>query len=142
MRGLSTGLAVLAALAAAPLSHAETFDERLALARKLEESAEYKAWHKEMMQHVGAHIRATMESCVKGVAGPDLASFVLITDVSREGRPLSIEVRPRTGVSNCFATGFATAPFPTPPGFGKRQGFPLFFEFDIQRELKPGEKSA
>ena len=110
----------------------EPFEARVALGKAAEQRVEFKAYGAEFDQKVGDHFARTMQSCFAAVRAPETDTFVLVADITREGKATSIEVRPTTNIALCFAGGFASAEFPPPPVHPDRHAYPVTIEMHIR----------
>jgi hypothetical protein len=108
------------------------FDARVGLGEEAEQKEEFKTYHSVMIRQVGDHFAETMRSCFAVVENPETAAFVLVADITAEGRAGAIEVRPATSVARCFAAGFAKAAFPLPPPYPDHDGFPITIKMRIE----------
>ena len=111
---------------------AETFEERVELARTAEQSEDTKPYPKQMFDAIGPHLATVMKSCFASIKNPETEPFILVADVTPEGMAHAVEVMPSTNVAACFAEGFASAKFPPPPRFRGRSRFPMFIEMRIK----------
>jgi len=111
---------------------AETFEERVELARAAEKAADTKPYQKQMFDAIGPHLAAAMKSCFGSIKNPETEPFTLVADVTPEGRADAVDVKPNTNIAACFAKGFMSANFPPPPRFRDRSRFPMFIEMRIK----------
>jgi hypothetical protein len=111
----------------------DPFDARVALGKTAEERAEFKAYVSAFNRRVGDHFAQTMRSCFATTQKPETDAFVLVADITVEGKAKAIEVRPATNIALCFATGFASAPFPRPPLYPDREAYPVTIEMSISK---------
>lgn len=118
-------------IVSASLTHAELFDVRVQLGKTAEGKEEFKAYQPAMFAQVGDHIAHTMRSCFATTAKSETAPFVLVADISPEGKAEAVEVKPATNIAKCFATGFTNAPYPKPPQYPNRRGFPVTIEMRV-----------
>jgi hypothetical protein len=110
----------------------DPFDFRVALGKAAEGRAEFKAYGSAIDRQVGDHLAQTMRSCFAITRQPATDAFVLVADITVEGKAKAIEVRPATNIALCFATGFASAPFPPPPRYPDREAYPVTIEMHIR----------
>jgi hypothetical protein len=111
----------------------ESFDERVTLAKAAEIDDQLKAYLPAMYGAVGPQVASTMRTCFDRTEGGDKSPFVLIADISPAGAAQNIEVKPTTNVAQCFARGFSTITFPSPPASAKRAAFPVMIEMRISK---------
>ena len=109
-----------------------TFDDRVAMGKAAEQRPENKSYASELDRMVGNHFAQTMQSCFAAIREPQTEPFVLVADITSEGKAKAIEVRPATNIARCFATGFALAPFPTPPPYPCCEAYPVTIEMRIK----------
>lgn len=101
-------------VALASVAHADDFASRVKageLALASPEGQRYEAsWGKTM--------QASLIACVPaGSTSPaDLGKFTFVAKVSSRGEVSSVQVKPLTAVSRCFASHFGNEPLPPPPG--------------------------
>ena len=113
-------------------ANAQTFEERIELAKAAERSVDTWFYEKVMFDAVGTHLATTMRACFAQAANPQTDPFVLVADLSPENKALNVEVRPPTEVAVCFSEGFATTAFPIPPRFQDQANFPVVIEMRIK----------
>ncbi len=113
-------------------ANAQSFEERIESAKAAEQSPYTWFYEKTMFDAVGTHLAATMRACLARSANPQTDPFVLVADLSSEGKALDVEVRPVTEMATCFSQGFATTVFPIPPNFQDRANFPVVIEMRIK----------
>jgi hypothetical protein len=111
---------------------AETFEERVELARAAENAAETKPYQKQMFDAIGPHLSTVMKSCFASIKNPETEPFTLVADVTPQGVADAVEVKPNTNIAACFAKGFASANFPPPPQFRGRSRYPMFIDMRIK----------
>ena len=111
---------------------AETFEERVELARVAEKAEGSKSYQKQMFDVIGPHMATIMKSCFDAIKNPETEPFRLVADVTPEGRADAVEVRPNTNIAACFSKGFASVDFPPPPRFRGRPRFPVFIDMRIK----------
>lgn len=109
-----------------------SFDVRAELGEAMEQSDEFKTYHSGMNRRVGDQFADIMRSCFASVENPQTARFVLVADITAEGRADAVEVRPPTNIARCFAAGLKRTSFPIPPPFPDREGFPITIKMRIQ----------
>lgn len=130
----TAALLFLAALT--PLVHAqsielETFDVRVQLAKAAEIDEDFKTYRPAMFRRTGRHLTRTMRSCIARMPKPAAKTFVLVADISAEGKADTVEVKPENEVSKCFASGFAAVSYPKPPAYPERDGFPVMMKVRV-----------
>ena len=117
---------------AVPASAADSFEARVQRAKTIEASLQGQAFQKVFWDHVGDYTAKAMQRCFPKDVKPDTEFFTLVADLT-PGRALSmIEIQPATRMSQCFAQGFANAPFPEPPQSFGNEGLPLVIEMKIK----------
>jgi hypothetical protein len=75
-------------------AHAETFDDRVRMAKEAELADAYKPYQQVMLSAIAAHLASALKECFAKVDRPQADTFVLVSDVTREGTARSIEVSP------------------------------------------------
>ena len=113
-------------------ANAQTFEERIELAKAAERNVDTWFYERVMFDAVGAHLATTMRACFAQSTNPQTDPFVLVADLSPEGKAVNVEVRPPTEVAVCFSEGFATTAFPVPPKFQGQANFPVVIEMRIK----------
>jgi hypothetical protein len=111
---------------------AQTFEERVELAKTAERSVDTWFYEKVMFDAVGAHLATTMRACFAQSTNPQTDPFVLVAGLSPEGKAVNVEVRPATEVAVCFSEGFSTTTFPIPPKVQGQASFPVVIEMRIK----------
>jgi hypothetical protein len=95
-----------ALIALAPIvAWSQVFEDRVRIAKAAEDTEPYKSY-----------------------------PFVLVAEITREGKATAVEVRPSTNISRCFAEGVRTGVFPKPPEYPGREGFPIVLNMTITRD--------
>jgi hypothetical protein len=121
---------LIAYLALSTVAFATEFDSRLTQAANAKATAEGSTYHQSMGPAIGEAIGA----CVP--AGSTLRSnvgdFTLVAYVSQVGKPVSVEVQPKSAVALCFAAQFETAQLPPPPSVASRSGFPIAVKMSVR----------
>jgi hypothetical protein len=104
------------ALFAPTLAAPGDFAARQAEAQRLEASPEGSAY----VRKYSYLVTPAMRGCVPpGKADPaNLGTFSVVADVLGNGQLFSVDVKPRTPISTCFAEQLGHATFPTPPTNG------------------------
>lgn len=113
-------------------AHAETFDDRVRMANDAEQSDVYKPYQQLMIRAVATHLASALKECFAKVDRPQTDTFILVSDVTREGLTRSIEVSPATNIATCFGESFQSARLPPPPEFPGRDGFPIVIELQLK----------
>lgn len=113
-------------------AHAETFDDRVRMAKEAELADAYKAYQQVMLSAIAAHLASALKECFAKVDRAQTDSFILVSDVTREGTARSVEVSPATNIASCFGESFQSARFPLPPEFPGRDGFPIVIELRLK----------
>jgi hypothetical protein len=114
------------------LGWSQTFEERVRIAKAAEGAEPYKSYQTVMFGGVGNYLATTMKTCFNTIKEPKSDSFVLVAELTRDGKATAVEVTPLTNISNCFAEGVRTAVFPKPPEYPGRKGFPIVLEMAIK----------
>ncbi|WP_019142544.1 hypothetical protein [Noviherbaspirillum massiliense] len=115
------------------LAHAETVEERVKLAREAEAAPELKQYPAALFRKGGRRFARTMRSCARLKPAPEHKAFVLVADITPEGKASAVAVEPATNVAECFAEGFAAGTYPKPPAYPGREGFPVTMKLRIER---------
>ena len=113
------------------LAYSETFEERVRIAKAAESADAYKPYQQVMYRGIGDHLAQTMRACFAKAEKPQTDAFVLVADVANDGKAQSIEVKPSTNISTCFADGVGNVSFPKPPTYLERKAFPIVIEMKI-----------
>lgn len=116
-------------LASAPVN-AATFEERVDNANAAFETDQGEAYEKSLLPY----LQAAMKKCAHGAAAPEGSpgKFVLVADVSAQGKIVDPAVRPESDSSSCFSSEFSAQPLPAPPASLLVNGFaPLVVEIYI-----------
>ena len=93
--------------------HAATFEERVDRA-----NAAFETEHGELYERtLGPYIQAAIGKCASGaaVAKETAGKFVLVADVSAQGKVVNPVVKPETPTSVCFAREFGAQVLSPPP---------------------------
>jgi hypothetical protein len=122
-----------AAPAPAEPIQAETFDDRLLLAKEAEEDHEFRNYRAAILKRNSRHLTRTMRTCIAKSPKPESKTFVLIADITADGKADAVAVKPDNEVANCFASGFSSVSYPKPPKFRKRDGFPVMMKVRVIR---------
>src|ERR1700687_6144924 len=96
-------------------AYSETFAERVRLAKAAETADAYKSYQPVLLRGIGDPMAQIMRACFAKSEKPHADSFVLVADITREGKAQAIEVKPTTNIATCFAAGMSKASFPQPP---------------------------
>jgi len=113
--------------------HAEgTFDARVERARRVEASADGKAYLRLMWKYVGGYSSVALRECFRKGTPPDTPSFVLVANVLPDGSFSRVDLQPRTPMAVCYVEHLADAPFPKPPEIFGDAGIPIVIEMTIE----------
>jgi hypothetical protein len=112
-------------------AYVETFAERVRLAKAAETAEAYKSYQPVFLRGISDPMAQIMRACFAKTEKPHADSFVLVADITREGKAQAVEVKPTTNIATCFAAGMSKASFPQPPAYPGRQGFPIAIEMKI-----------
>jgi hypothetical protein len=110
---------------------ADSFEERVAIAKKLQESDVGKAYEKVLIKAIGSYVATSMQQCFPAGVRADTDRFVLVADLLANQSLGRIEVRPDTKMTRCFAEKLAGAPFPRPPDHAEKDCIQIFFDIKI-----------
>lgn len=128
MKILFISLALLLPLHAP--AHARTFEQRVHLAKQMEDTPDGKAYQSVLWKQVGDDTTKAMQRCFPKGTPFDTNAFTLVGDVGADGHLHAVEVRPATAMSRCFASAFSLASFPKIPDAFLKAGLPL--EIDMK----------
>jgi hypothetical protein len=120
---------VLLILLAPTACQRETFDERVQIAKATEEIDAYQTYLKVIYDSINDPLLNVMHACFANTKEPHV--FVLVANVMSDGKAHGVEVRPATEAATCFAAGVKEVPFPPPPPYPKRTGFPIVMDINI-----------
>lgn len=123
---------VLALLLASTSLVAATFEERIDNANAAFETEQGEAYDKSLRPYM----QAAIKKCAPGGSAPveNPGKFVLVADVSPEGKLSNPVVKPETKSSICFSNEFSALALPAPPASLLANGFaPLVVEIYIVR---------
>lgn len=115
---------------AAAHAAAASFDVRMERGKAAE--TEFAAYQSAMFAQVGNQLAYTMRACFDRTREPQTDAFVLVADITGDGKAAAIEVRPATNIASCFAAGFGRAAFPAPPRMTDGGSFPVTIEMQIK----------
>ena len=92
---------------------AATFEERIERANAAFETEQGEVYEKNLVPYIQGAIRkcAPAGSAAQGKLG----KFVLVADVSPDGRVSNAVIRPETSASLCFGREFSARTLPVPP---------------------------
>lgn len=128
---IALALALALALAAANACAADSFDGRVAAAKKMLDTREGQDYNSALFVAIGIYMQKAMAECFpKGVAR-DTSNFTLVADILANGTATRVEVRPDTKMATCVGNKFARAPFPALPPNTSANGFPYEIEMKI-----------
>jgi hypothetical protein len=119
--------------AAAEPIQAETFDDRIVLAKEAEENHEFRNYRAAVLKRNSRHLARTMRTCIAKSPKPESKTFVLVADITADGKADAVAVKPDNEVANCFASGFTSVSYPKPPQYPKRQAFPVMIKVRVVR---------
>lgn len=119
-------------VAAGPIQ-AEAFEDRVRLAQDAEEDEQFKTYRSAVLKRNSRHLARTMRTCIARSPKPAAKTFVLVADISPDGKAEAVAVKPDNAVANCFASGFSSVSYPKPPQFRQRQGFPVMMKVRVVR---------
>lgn len=131
-------IALLCLVAFSALAHAAPadpvlFDERVRLAKQAEDDEQFKAYPHALYRQARRHVANAMRSCIAASPRPKSRSFVLVADITAQGRADAVAVKPDNAVARCFAARFAAASYPQPPAYPGRDGFPVTLRVGVAR---------
>jgi hypothetical protein len=109
-------------VAAGP-TQAETFDDRVRIAQDVEDDAQYNNYRSAVLKKNSRHLVRTMRTCIARSPKPAAKAFVLVADITADGKAHAVAVKPDNEVANCFASGFSSVSYPKPPQFPSGTGF-------------------
>jgi hypothetical protein len=114
-------------------TQAETFDDRVRIAQDVEDDAQYNNYRSAVLKKNSRHLVRTMRTCIAKSPKPAAKAFVLVADITADGKAHAVAVKPDTEVANCFASGFSSVSYPKPPQFPQRDGFPVMMKVRVVR---------
>jgi hypothetical protein len=118
---------------AGPTTQVETFDDRVRIAQDVEDDAQYNNYRSAVLKKNSRHLVRTMRTCIARSPKPAAKAFVLVADITADGKAHAVAVKPDNEVANCFASGFSSVSYPKPPQFPKRDGFPVMMKVRVVR---------
>jgi hypothetical protein len=118
-------------LAGASASAFASFDERVALAKKFEDSDQGQKFQQLLFQHIGDYTAKAMRGCFPAGVKADTQRFVLVANLRADRSLIQVESRPDRPMTRCFQAKFVLAPFPPPPKTADRGGLPIVLEIKI-----------
>jgi len=110
---------------------AESFEQRVEIAKSVEQSKEYKNYEKTMFDSVGNYMASAMNECFAILKNPNTRKFVFVANIGRHGETLDIDTKPKTNISECFSSKMSKAVFAVPPKLDGRDVFPIFIKMRI-----------
>jgi len=110
----------------------EPFDARVQRAKRVEASADGKAYMQALWTQIGAYSSVAMRECFRQGTQPDTPAFVLIANVLPDRRFSQVDLQPRTPMAICYVEHLADAPFPAPPEIFGDVGIPIVIEMTIR----------
>jgi hypothetical protein len=108
-----------------------TFDDRVLLAQDVEDDGQYNNYRSAVLKRNGRQYARTMRKCIARSPKPALKTFILVADISAEGKADAVAVKPDNEVANCFASGFSSVSYPKPPRYPNRSGFPVMMKIRV-----------
>lgn len=120
------------ALAAANACAADSFDGRVAAAKKILDTREGQDYNSALYGAIGGYLQNVMAECFPKNVARDTNNFTLVADILANGTAARVEVRPDTKMTACVRTKFAGAPFPALPAHASPNGFPYEIEMKIK----------
>ncbi len=121
---------LIACLLLSTTAFADDFANRIAEAKKASATQEGKTYD----QALGSAIGTAMRTCVPpgSTSQANLGDFILVGYVDKGGVISSVELRPKTEISTCFAAHFAQERLMTPPEHGASPlGYPIVVEMSV-----------
>jgi hypothetical protein len=112
---------------------AEAFEDRVQIAKNVEDDEQFNNYRSAVHKKNSRHLARTMRNCIARSPKPVAKTFVLVADISADGKANAVAVKPDNEVANCFASGFASVSYPKPPRYLKRDGFPLMMKVRVVR---------
>jgi hypothetical protein len=109
------------------------FDDRVLLAKDAEEDEQFKDYRSAVLKRNSRHFARTMRTCIARSPKPVSKTFVLVADITAEGKAAAVAVKPDNEVANCFASGFSSISYPKPPRYPNREGFPVMMKVRVVR---------
>ena len=123
-------LMTLALLMGAPQTPGvDDFSTRVTRAKLAEGAATGPAYQKLFWDKTGNPMTDTLKGCIKSNTPADKSPFTLVADLSADGHPLRVDVRPPTAVATCVAGQFSAWTFPKPPLSSDQVSYPV--EIDV-----------
>jgi hypothetical protein len=111
---------------------AETFEERVVAANAVESSPTYASYRAEMFKPIGSDLASAVKECLDSTPGSVTTPFTLVADLSADGVPLRVEVKPKIATSACIAGKLRKLRFPAPPQIPARKGYPIVLNMKFQ----------
>jgi len=108
------------------------FDARVERAKRVEASADGKAYVQVMWKHIGAYSSVALRECFRKGTPPDTPAFVLVANVLPDGSFARVDLQPRTPMAICYVERLADAPFPKSPEIFGDTGIPIVIEMTIE----------
>lgn len=128
-RAYVVALSLFAVHAAA--ADSQTFAERVALAKKVEEqSATAEYFQNGMYPAIGSELASAMRECMSH-AGASTAKFSVVADISQDGKFTQIAHEPNTNTAACLAAAMTSFRAPPPPTCDCGAALPIVIEMSV-----------
>lgn len=109
----------------------QTFSERVALAKQVEEqSATTEYFRNGMYPAIGAALASAMRECMSR-AGASTEKFSVVADISLDGKFTHIAHEPNTNTATCLAAAMASFRAPPPPMCDCGAAFPIVIDMSV-----------
>jgi len=119
-------------LVSATAAAAESFDQRVAIAKSLEDTPQGQAYDQILFGAIGEYIQKAMQKCFPRETKADTVRFTLVADILANKTAARVEVQPNTKMAACFRDKFVSAPFPALPAYAKEGTLPIFMDVKIE----------
>lgn len=124
-------LVLFLVLSSANLLAADSFERRVEIAKKFEDTDQGQAYEKLLLEATGDYISIAMQQCFPKDVKADTGRFVVVADLQANRSLSGVDFRPRTKMARCFVDKFSKAPFPGPPSYAGPGGLPIVFDMKI-----------
>jgi hypothetical protein len=115
----------------AAAADSQTFAERVALAKKVEEqSATIEYFQNGMYPAIGSALAAAMRKCMSR-AGASTVKFSVVADISQDGKFTHIAHEPNTNTAACLAAAMASFSAPPPPTCDCGAALPIVIDMSV-----------
>ncbi|HRE16398.1 MAG TPA: hypothetical protein PLW86_04915 [Rhodocyclaceae bacterium] len=115
----------------AAIADSQTFAERVALAKRLEEqSATTEYFQKGMYPAIGSSLASAMRECMSR-AGASAVKFTVVADISQDGKFTHIAHDPNTNTAACLAEAMASFRAPPPPMCDCGSALPIVIDMSV-----------